>query len=182
MRLPAAALTAINFGDQMRHMPRTLICRTGCLAIFVSSPLAKNISLFRLIETGIERTRPVPGAFSGVTVVTNACAILPPHARRIGRPAFPAPSIGEGEQISSKPRVYCAARSRRCVSGHHRCLTTESHLRRPCESRAINYGNDALVQQGLFGLTGRSSIPETVVFNRTDRGALDRPVKPRDDN
>ena len=42
-----------------------MICPTGCLAIFVSSPLSQNISLFGLVETGIEQTHPVPnrGAF-----------------------------------------------------------------------------------------------------------------------
>jgi hypothetical protein len=37
-----------------------VICPTGCLAKFLSSPRAKNISLFRLVETGIERSHPVP--------------------------------------------------------------------------------------------------------------------------
>jgi hypothetical protein len=42
-----------------------LICPTGSVRDFVSSPLAKNISLLELVEAGIEQFHPVPirGAF-----------------------------------------------------------------------------------------------------------------------
>jgi hypothetical protein len=56
-------------------------------------------------------------AFSGVTVVTNARAYY--HytrgCRRIGRPAFPAPSDRRGQDVLGKTRAKRAAGSRTCI-------------------------------------------------------------------
>jgi len=48
-----------------------VICPTGCPAIFVSSPSAKNFSLFSLVETAIKPIHPAPtkGRFAIVTDV-----------------------------------------------------------------------------------------------------------------
>ena len=48
-----------------------LICPTGCPAIFVSSPCAKDFSFFSLVETAIEPIHPAPtkGRFAIVTEV-----------------------------------------------------------------------------------------------------------------
>ena len=42
-----------------------VICPTGCLCDFVSSPISKNISFLGLVETAIQLAHPVPirGAF-----------------------------------------------------------------------------------------------------------------------
>ena len=54
---------------------------------------------------------------SGEPVVINSCAFY--FCTRgygcIEHPAFPAPSVWEGKEISGKPRAYRAARSRNCI-------------------------------------------------------------------
>jgi hypothetical protein len=55
----------------MSLMNFCVICPSGAVRDFVSSPPAKNISLLDLVETAIERIHPVPtkGRFA---IVTNA--------------------------------------------------------------------------------------------------------------
>jgi len=59
-----------------------VICPTGCLAKFVSSPRAKNFLLSRLVEAGIERIIPshTTGRFANVTDVGAGCDGREQHA------------------------------------------------------------------------------------------------------
>jgi hypothetical protein len=99
---------------------------------------------------------------SGVTVVTTlvrffCCAR---GCGRVGRPAFPAPSIfGEAEQF-----LQNSGASRREIAETYR------------EDERAKF-SAVIAREG-----GRSSIPETPVMESRSRGVLDRPVKPDDDS
>jgi hypothetical protein len=126
-------------------------------------------------EQGISRKTIVQGmpVDTGEPVVTTVC-YLPLHTGCgcIGHPAFPAPSVVEGQDSrknSGEPRLenanaylHVIARSRARASATRRLAMTNEYAR---------HLSAVIVREG-----GRSSIPETSVIEPKGPGVLDTPL------